>query len=118
MIVHFDVLAIFMELVNLLQDKKSELLTKDHMIKHSTLIEHNRRDISSCVAAKMQHISVLFVDMIWKKYLEEWFVPSIKYKIQHHFKPVEKLKYMHPVNKIVQEIAFQDTQNARKPENS
>jgi hypothetical protein len=66
----------------------------------------------------MQRISVLYVDTIWKKYLEEWFDPSIKYKIQHHFKPVEKLKYMRPVNKIFQEIAFQDTQNARKPENS
>ena len=63
----------------------------------------------------MQHISVRYVNTILKNYLEEWFAPSIEYKIQHHVKPIEKLKYMLPVDKIAQEIAFPDTQNVWNP---
>jgi hypothetical protein len=59
---------------------------------------------------------VRYVNTIWKNYLKEWFAPSIEYKLQRHLKPIEKLKYMLPVSKTVQEIAFPETQKVRYPE--
>ncbi|MGC8514782.1 MAG: hypothetical protein ACP5OC_01435 [Thermoplasmata archaeon] len=50
------------------------------------IIEQKRRRISSSEMARIQRISVRYVNAIWKNYLEEWFAPSIQYKIQFHVK--------------------------------